>query len=227
MTIAQAYCLHEPNWADDIQSRFSWVTSIKTGIKLNERRSQLKSWPRRSLSYTVDLNVGAERNAFLELMWNNFHKIFGVPWWPERSNLTVQASSGQPVLQFDTEDRSFAQGQSVVVMSDYSTYEVGIILSTTASSITLSTNLGSTWPVGTPVYPLLQCQLDSKSSDLKQVNSTAGSVKLSFKETYEADAMYITFAHSFPSYNGFPIFNKEPNWIAGCRVEYLQACRYS
>lgn len=222
MTIAQAYCIHSPNWSGDIQARFAWNTSIKRGIKANEGRSQLKTWPHRSLSYSVDLPTRIERNAFAELMWYNFHKIFGVPWWPEGSPLTAQAASGQAVLQLDTTYRSFSQGQSVVLVSNYGSYAVGTIYLKDDTSITLLANLAATWPAGTMVYPLLQCRFSGRSSELKQLNSNFGEVNLQFREVYEADAMYIAGSHGFPTYNDFPVFNKEPNWANEPSVDIVR-----
>lgn len=219
MTIAQAYFLHKPNWANDLAMRYEWKTSIKTGIKYNERRSQLKSWPWRSMSYSPDFNTTAERNYFLNLMWQNYHKIFGIPIWQEASYLTSQADAGQAVLALDTTNRSFAQGQSVVLLSDYQTYESGIILLMDDDSITLSENLSGTWPAGTEIYPLLQARFAGNSAALKQATSILGNCNVSFRETYEADAMYMAGSHSFPSYNGFPVMNKEPNWKSEIEID--------
>jgi hypothetical protein len=221
MTIAQTYSLFSPNWTTPVGVTYEWKTGIKRGITGNERRSQFFSWPRRSVAYEMMFKTAEERMYFINNFFPKLHWIWGVPLWPEVSYLTSQATSGQAVLNLDTTYRSFYPGQSVILVADKDTYEVGIILSKTDSSITLTTNLVSTWNAESVVYPLLQTRADmSNTVLLKHDTSSIGNLNVRFRETYEADAMYVAGTHNFPSYNGFPVFNKEPNWnsVVNCNV---------
>jgi hypothetical protein len=108
-------------------------------------------------------------------------------------------------------------GTPVCVFSSYSSYELEEILSVTGSSITLTGNLVSTWPIGTEVYPVLQGYIDAKVTASNKT-SIYGGLGLRQREAFDEDAERLLGSHGFSKFNGFDLFNRKPNWASGMQI---------
>ncbi|GAH00525.1 unnamed protein product, partial [marine sediment metagenome] len=139
-----------------------------TGV---EQRAALLTWPRKTLTYQV-INLSAAQSAYVKRkLYKNLYKVFGVPIWMDRTELSSQASSGQKILNVtSTEKRNFEVGAPCLIYTNESTYEYGEIDSFTSNQITLVGNLTYTWDADTDVYPLLQGRLQ-QTQDLMNLTS--------------------------------------------------------
>ena len=201
-----------PNWESKPTIERTWKTGIQTSVVGLEIRSALFTWPRRRLQFTIDSLTAAESNFLRRILWKNLHNVLGIPFWMDRTTLTAQANSGQAVLQVaDTTNRNFEAGAPCVVMTAYDTYEYAEILSFTDTSITLNTNLVSTWATGN-VYPVLQSRFDWQQQ-LGGVTSTIANLSVDADEAFDADVTKVFIgADPFITHLSRPVFTLEPNW---------------
>jgi len=214
------YFLLSPDWDSPVSQKRIWRTSIQTSIKENEKRSALFTWPRRTLSFMVQCMSVSETNYVRRKLYKNLHNVWGIPLWPEWTQLSSQASSGQAVLNVgSTENRNFEVGGKCMILVDEDNYEAGDILSMTSTSITLDTNLNSTWDSGLYVYPILKAQLKAEQTG---VSKSIGFDTFSFEfiEVPDTDITHYLFSVTPDTYNTFNVFETEPNWLSSLNIDY-------
>lgn len=211
--ILNEFLLNNPDWNSQVNLRYAWQTSIKRGIQGNEKRSKLKSWPRRSISWQSQISTNFQRNLFLRKIFFNFQNIFGVPLWPYETYLTQAASIGNTTIYCNTVNLNFADDQIILITSDFINYDYGIIASFNDTSITLTEGLVENFILGAKVYPVLQCRNSNTSNiNIDQITGKIAYTDVDFSEAYEEDQVYQPGSNGYPAYNGFYVFNTEPNW---------------
>lgn len=178
-----------------------------------EQRSSLFTWPRRSLKLDLRPASVESFNYLKRILYKRLHRVWGVPYWQDETELSVTASSGQPALQVNsTQYRNFEVGALCVVLCSWGSYEIHEIDSLTSTEITLTENLAFTWAAGTEVYPILKGRLDAVVGFEVPVPKIGG-LTVEFNEVLdEGITRFLGDASSFPTYNGIPILNIEPDW---------------
>ena len=162
--MSEVYLTIEP-----IQARIAhqWRTHIQKTVTGIEKRTALFTWPRLKLNYKYALATSAEINWFKRNLFFSTDKIWGLPLWPDKTILTVQAAAAQKILAVgQTSYRHFYAGRAVIIISADSPndYEVGLIETLAENQITLAENLAYAWPAGAQVLPLYDCRVDGKQS---------------------------------------------------------------
>jgi hypothetical protein len=157
----------------------------------------------------------AEAAYFTRVISKNQGSVFGVPVWGERGVLTAQAPASQTYIDLtDVDKMNFEVGGLLVLFKDYETYEVREISSKTTTRLNFLTGLSSTWESGSIVYPMIHMTID-KTLSYRKVTSSYGGSSIVFKEAWNEDVEHELASHTFPTYNGFTVFNKKPNWREG------------
>lgn len=201
------------SWNKPLEFSLEWRTNILSMISKGEQRSSLFTWPRRGLR--VDLKAASVQdfNYLKRYLYKSLHKVWGVPFWQDKTVLTSEAAMGQSSLQIDsTQFRNFEKGGLCAIVSSWSSYEVGTILELTSSEIVLTENLGFTWPEGTEVYPILKSRLEG-AQGLDIPVPQVGGLSLDFAEIWDEDIIRsLGDASSFPVYKTFPVLNLDPDW---------------
>lgn len=211
--IASQFILFDPDWQGGVKFRYTWQTAIKRGIQGNERRSKLKSWPERSISWESQLNTNYFRNLFLRKLFFNFENVFGIPIWQNSSSLTSSAAIGATTIYCDTANRDFFAGGLILITNDFQVYEYAEIDSFNSNSITLTDNLVNNYIAGSQVFPILQGRISNTNYiNIAQATGKHSSVNFDFTEAYEETQIYQVGVNDFPTYNGFSVLNMEPNW---------------
>lgn len=156
------YFVYPIFWGNGVVYRRSHVCSILTSVVGKEQRSVLNTLVRRELEYSVVTRSQTETYYLKSRLRLYMHLVWGVPLWFYDMQLTADAS-GTTLNVNETDYRELAEGQEVIIVTDYKTYEVGTIDTggIAATTITLASSLSSTWPNGTKVYPVLRCEIGS------------------------------------------------------------------
>ncbi|MBN2568124.1 MAG: hypothetical protein JXB42_01705 [Deltaproteobacteria bacterium] len=145
-----------------------WKTSIQAGVKGGEKRSALYTWPRVTLDNTFWLTSISEFNWVKRNLYRHLSDSWGIPLWPDKTQLTAQAASGQKVLTVaKTSYRHFYADRNLIILdpSDYTSYEVGTIASVDSDTqITLEDNLANTWASRQYVIPHYDFTIDDSQS---------------------------------------------------------------
>jgi hypothetical protein len=217
------YILNEPNWGSPVKLAYTFDTNVIRTIKAFEQRAALFSWPRRKLVFDTQFSTPAERNQYTRLMARKQHLVFGVPIWPHQGYLTAQAGVGTAYVDLaDVALMDFEQGGLCIIGDPNGTYETKTISSLAATRINFSGVLGSTWPIGTTIYPILHCFLE-QSMPVKNVTSQVAGASFVFKEAWDSGITHVLATHTFPSYQGFTVFTEEPNWASVVNTNFSRS----
>lgn len=218
--IASEFLLNRPDWkGTSVKLRYTWQTSIKRGIQGNERRTKLKPYPKRSIAWQSQTNTNYERNLLLRKLFFNFENVFGIPIWTYQTYLNQAASIDDLIIYCNTDYCNFAVNQIILITSDFITYDYGVISSFDSTSITLSAGLVNDFVLGAKVYPVLQGRVSNTGNvAIDHYTGKISSIDFDFTEAYEDDQIFQVGSNSYSTYNGYYVFNEEPNWVSSQRV---------
>lgn len=221
--ILNNHFLLEPNWNATYRIAYTFETNVIRGLYGFEQRAALFGWPRRTLQFDVMLGNADESAYYNGLLYNDMQLPLGVPVWAQQTALTAEGASGTDYIDCtDIAYFEFGVGSWVFIYGGArDSYEVMEIASMTSTRLTFTENLTSTWPIGTYVYPMLPMLLDTQVKH-KRVTSQVGTASLVFKETFNEDATHVLPAHTYPGYQGYTVFNQEPNWGKGVGVGFAR-----
>lgn len=164
-TIISDYILLAPDWQFMINMGRSYKTTITKTKGGDEQRAALKKFPRRSIRYTcVNLQASLTNYGHRKL-YNNLHRVVGIPIWVDGTELSAAASINDTTLYVDEHAyREFEEGGKLVLLdvSDPGTYEICTISSLdTEGEIVISSPLTMDWDENTEVFPILPSKLMS------------------------------------------------------------------
>ena len=215
MTLAITdYLLQQPDWKLPIFYKRTWDTRFQFSIKGSETRSGLFSWPRNSLIYSLTETSAAESNYIKRKLYKNLHNVWGIPYWHERTYLTAQANSGQPIINVnEAAYRNFRASSLVIIYVDKGTYEIGEIDSINVNEITLTENLSTGWLVNTSVYPLFKARLQP-TQRIGMYSSNTGKIEIEATEAIDTDMPNEPVSISgYDTYQGKYVLDDTPNWV--------------
>ena len=217
--IADDYIFLAPDWYNGVKIKRAWRNNVLFSLDRSEQRSLLVSYPERSLAFMLMPMSASENNYVKRKLYRAKDKVFGVPWWCDRTETTalVNPGSGTTVSVGSTDYRNFDVGGLCVLIQDENNYEVKEIVSITSTTITVDSAFLGTWQTPTDVYPVLQGRLITTTNDLKYETSYISQPLLvEVKESFDGDVTRRTFSgSSYSSYNGSAVFNRKPNWVGG------------
>jgi hypothetical protein len=149
-----------PNWAGGITERLAWLTDVLESYDGSEQRIRLRSIPRRSFEFQLDL-AGHDVRVLETLLHAWAARVFAVPVWTDRTVLTAPLSAGATAVRVsDAANADYHAGGLVAFWSDNQHHEVGEILSLAGNALTLKQPLSRGWPAGTRVFPARFARLD-------------------------------------------------------------------
>lgn len=145
----------EIDWSDGFTETIEFKTDVMTATSGQEQRVQLRTKPRYGAAFRVVTLEAKDSAAMDALLFGWQGRMFGVPWWPDASMLTAQATPGATSLQVDTTGRaSFEAGGLVMLWADQHAWEALGVLTVASGSVALSSQVTGTWPAGTIVVPM-------------------------------------------------------------------------
>lgn len=221
--------LLEPNWRHDLSLRFRWMTNILKTINRYEQRGSTYTFPRRIQKYTVTFRSASEAAYARGKIFKNLHNVWLVPLWEQQATLTSQASSGTNTLTLTGGAYlDWLAKSPVILFDDKDNFEVKQITSWSNPTLTLETNLASTWPAGTLVYPCLQARC-AESQPLTHSTGRYGNMRVTFEEVVDIDITQLSSyvgktegrLGDFSKYNGLFILDKEPNWVRAMDQKWI------
>ena len=196
-----------PNWGNGVTERLEWITDVLPSETLAEQRISRRLTPRRFFRASFLLS-GVERKRFASALAGKGSEVWLMPVWPDIAVLTASASAGTDTLSMDTRWREHRVGGLVLLRgSNSSRWEVGTIESLTDSSLTLISNLESSWGVGTKVYPAVLCRLEFSVSETKRTDQAVEAnvaFRLDQKNPY-------TSVVALDEYRGTYVYSQRPD----------------
>lgn len=208
-----------PNWSSGYDETFeykAWVLPAADGSE--QSGSVWGNRPRRKLDYTILVN-GKQTQKLENLLFGWQSRFFGVPHWSEVSKLTANASANALVIQLDTTLRSFEPGALIVIHLNDDVFESREIESLTATSITLTTPLGTAWPVGSRVYPTFVASINGSLSG-RRLTDNIMQMPVSFECEPSVTPAITAIGGATPMYQGEELYLAKLNW-AGLSTAFV------
>jgi len=200
----------EPDWSEPVIVATSFSTDVINTLSDNEQRRGMLGRPfRRSEAGLTSMSQGDTANIRSRMLRSGQAKSL-VPLYSDLSILDASASG--TVLSCDTQYLRFSVGARIVVFDPRTqAFLVRTIASKTASSLTLTNSLGSSFPSGSVVYPLIEGRLllDSTGSILTDyyVRAQSRGQELPGEWCLDAVAGIGSTPSGFQSYASRPILN--------------------
>ena len=155
-----AYFCFAPLWAKDVTFARRYLTNVMISTTGDEQRNSLLTTDRKRLAHSVRTGNIAETSYLRRYILKYRHLVWGVPVWVYEMELTTTVDPGATVLGLaETAYRGLSNGDKIIWVSGYSTYEEATIQTFTSTSITVTAGLTSQWRSGQKVYPMLSAEL--------------------------------------------------------------------
>jgi hypothetical protein len=206
------------DWSRGFTERFSWLTQVLAARDGTEQRSRLRNYPRRSFRYDVKLMPG-DVPLLETALWGWQSRVYGIPFWHQRTELSAQLIAGSTVIPVDTVDRDF--GNYAMLWRGSTDYEVVDIDAITATDLTLHEGTTTEWAAGTWVVPMYSGFL-SGTVKVDRRNSTMAKVELNPRIE---DNITVTETSPPITYLSSPVIDLAPNWIEGFDDQWVRDTR--
>jgi hypothetical protein len=189
-----------------------WRTGIQRNYSGNEKRTMLYTWPRIKLNASFLALRDNKINWIKRNLIYSSDSLWSVPIWLDKTLLTAQASSGQKIISVaETDYRHFYQGRKCLLVkpSDFTVYEAATMSTISSVEIIMTSNLVSTWPAGSFIFPLYDCRLSPEQEiSINSAIMRNTILDLEFVEAYETAR---SFTYTAPSsgaatYHGEDVF---------------------
>jgi len=198
-----------PNWASGITERLAWLTDVLESYDGSEQRIRLRSVPRRSFEFQLDL-AGQNVRVLETLLHAWAARVFAVPVWTDRTVLAVPLSLGATAVSVsDAANADYRAGGLVAFWSDNQHHEVGEILSLAGNALTLKQPLSRGWPAGARGFPARFARIDGDAVVAHPTDALA-----SARVRLEVEDPSVVPAIDGPSaYRGYRVLEWRPNRI--------------
>lgn len=152
-----------PDWeAGEFIERVGTISSVRPAHGGQEQRRSLSSRTTRELDLTaVSIDPVAAGELIVKL-FNGGRFLFGVPYWPDATDLAAAVGPGDTVIPVDTTARIFEPGGLVVLWKNERVLQTLTIApgGVAPSALTTSTAVAGSWsPNDTLVIPVLPARL--------------------------------------------------------------------
>lgn len=159
-----------PDWQKQVTETLEWLTAILVSPFGVEQRLAGRLSPRQSLEMSVTL-YGPHRTFFDLFILRLGALPFYAPLWYEIEKLVLPAAAGTFILPLNTAFTELATANYVFIQGDGPfDYEIAEVDSADSVSITLTTALVNNWPVGTKVYPLKKCLIETQPQTTRKAD---------------------------------------------------------
>lgn len=144
-----------PNGLAGVRERYGYPTNVIAAWNGGEQRVQLKSRPRRNLSFTPTLVDPAEALEVVSKLYLTGGGLFAVPFWPDAAKLTADVAVNATTVFLDTTGRAFVAGGSALLWRDQWTAESVPIAEVLADRLNLAGLVANPYPAaGSVCVPL-------------------------------------------------------------------------
>jgi len=207
-----------PEMKNPIDETLEWLTHVQDSYKNVEQRFAGREQPRRILEYKTQI-VGSDTGLFESIVFGWSDRLYAVPLWQERSNLTDFVPLGTVTLDLDTTNRTFVPDGLLVLMKSAKMFEALEIESVTSTSITLKKPVERDWPQGSRVYPVMVSSLEKPLSAQYVAENKIESIVRFTGSPAETNTR--TPINAPPvTYNGVEVYLTGTNWGSPITVSY-------
>ncbi|MGI4991072.1 hypothetical protein ACRXCV_00450 (plasmid) [Halobacteriovorax sp. GFR7] len=208
------------NWASTLVETYTWLTGVTTAVTGDEQRMPLRYYPRVQVNQ-VAVIAEEQLNQFRARMATWHSQNYTVPLWQRQVILAVQALANQPVLTVDNVELGAKAGDQIMLTLGWDDYEILQVDSVTDTTVTLQSDLKSSWRVGS-VVTLVVAGTSRSPVLVRGLTSTKAALdSITFDIAPEDIATFIPAdSGRIGLYNNSPIMPLRPNWAEDIPEQY-------
>lgn len=206
-----------PNWKKPVKESLEWKTDVIRAFDGDEQRIELRSKPRRTISYKP-LVKNNDLSLFNNLLFGWQNRLFAVPIWHDKYLLKTAITAADTSIPVKTFGRTFFVEGLVILFKNVYEYEVVEALNINAESIDLFKPLQKSWPIGTPVYPLNLARLPTNIS-YQMLTSKVTQPRLDWVMDSVSSDPAIPSSVISTTFKGVELVTTKPNWGKPITVE--------
>jgi len=203
---------YPPNWNRGIEETLEWRTSVGSSFNGEEQRQRIRTYPRRSWSYSILVQKDKTRAVYFDILGFQ-NKTLGLPVWSDKSVTTATVNAGSTVVSVNTSSKGFAAA-AVVFLQSGDLVETHEIESVTSTQITLQKATTNAFPAGSLVYPGAVVHLPT-SLALRRLTDAIFEGSLSFDGVPQDTDPYMPIQVATETLDGYEVITRRPNWAAG------------
>lgn len=142
----------QPNWAQPMTEQLSWLTDVMEAYDGTEQRVELRTYPRRELSYEVTA-YQQDQQRMDAILFDWQARIFALPIWMDVGFTQAAVAVDDTVIQVNTDDLDYHANGLAVLLHGSGSFETVEIESLTSTQLILKRPLQQSWPANTRIYP--------------------------------------------------------------------------
>ncbi len=205
----------QPNWEQPMLEQLGWLTDVMPSYGGTEQRVELRSFPRRELSYEITPHqLDQQRMASILFDWQA--RVFALPIWMDVGFTQVDVAVDDLVVAVNTDDLDYHPGGLAVIYSDSGSFETVEIDSLTSIALTLKRPLQNAWPANTRIYPARTARMQPK----QRVNGLTPSLADGVFTFLIIDNDNVTAVESATLYRALPVLELRPKAQRGTGADY-------
>ena len=196
-----------PNWIDQFLERQEWATDVLESYDASEQRIALRAAPRRRYEYSwMEEHIDAQ---YIDtLLWGWGARTYCLPVWTDRTDPVSQISAGATVLTVpDVANHDYRAGGLLVLWKSTTEHEAIEVLSVGAGNVTTALPVGTTWPVGTRIYPARLARIEGEARTTHETDRLSLSRMAWNVEDVDAPPA----AGYGATYQGYRVFDLKPD----------------
>lgn len=196
----------EPNWAQPISEKLTWVTDVIESYNGKGQFIQLREYPRRQWDFLVDVDARRARTIENSLYgWNG--RVWAVPVFTDIEMLVNTLPEGSESAPVTTATKSYMSGgMAMIISADGNFYETAEIESVDSGAINFVRPLAREWGPGSKIYPVDFCRMPGQVLSRFTDQDNYGMV--TFESVFGVP--YSTLSEVV--YRGYPVLEYQPEW---------------
>lgn len=150
--VGQRVALYPYLYSTGITELLEWNTTILTSYNGTEQRIKNRKAPRQSFNIQSRVNI-EERNKLDSFLYGNRQLNWAVPIFSEQRVVTSSISSGDTVINVNTEHGDFREDSYCVLYENSNKFDILEIDSFTTTTITVKSEINDNYSSSTIVFP--------------------------------------------------------------------------
>lgn len=206
-----------PDWSSDVVEKLEFLTVVHQSLTGAEQRIAKRLTPRRTFEFKLTA-VGAERQRLENNFYANGTRVWMMPIFPHKTNLTKAAVAGVRKIYLNTIGLDFSAGGRAM-LEEEGLKEMVELTSVSADAVEIKNAINNPFTVNASIYPLRSAVL----TDMPQMNRLSDSVATAQvrMQIHEANDYVADISH-LPTYRGQPVLEPSSEWSEDVTAQYTR-----
>jgi len=196
-----AFCPLQP-----MTEYLEWLTDIITAKDGSEQRISVRRTPRQGYTFSIYMDSHQQQARLDALLFTWQKKAWGLPIWTDWVVHTATIAAGASTITVDTTNADFRDDGMAVIWKSLTEYEVIRIDTVAAGSLTLSSNVQSTFTGSKYIIPVRVAQMNTP---VERKDAPDGYSMAEFNFVVKNNVLFddYTPATTYP-FDGMPVLTK-------------------